>query len=53
MKRSERHERNLRIELYRLRNPELSLEEIGEVFGLSKAAISLILQKMKVLNRIK
>ena len=53
MKRSEVYERNKRIELYRLRNPELSLEEIGEVFGLTKQAISVILQKMKILNGVK
>ena len=37
--------RNALIKEYRLQHPELSLREIGEVFGISKQRVSKIVRK--------
>jgi len=50
MRRSQLKKRNQSIYIYRLKHPDESLEEIGEVFGLTKQAISLILKSMESLT---
>lgn len=40
-------ERNKKIIKYRRDNPDLSLREIGEVFGISRVRVFQILQKGK------
>lgn len=40
------------ILIYHLTHPELSMSELGKHFGKSKQRISLILQKMKLLNGV-
>ena len=47
MRKSERYKRNLRIAKFREDNPEYSLDEIGEKFGITGSAIFYILKRLK------
>tara|TARA_Y100000310_G_C20618842_1_gene782145 strand:+ start:1011 stop:1172 length:162 start_codon:yes stop_codon:yes gene_type:complete len=53
MKRSAIYRRNLQILRYSLEHPELSLEEIGKKFGLTKQSISMILKSMEIEEVVK